>query len=178
VFARARDGSEIDLRTLIDEYGDYIRRVVRHRLDARLRSKFDSLDFVQMVCKSFFSDPGGFDRFESPDRLIAYLAGMARHKVADEQRRRTRRRNGTDREQPMAENLSLLPPANETTPSHHAMAREAYEFFEATESERDREIMRLRCEGLTYDEVARRTGLHERTVRRIVERLLTTHSQD
>ncbi len=176
IFAKACQGSEADLRRLIDEYGPHLQRVVRHRLDERMRAKFDSLDFVQMVWMSFFADPHAVERFDTPERLIGYLAAMARNKVTDEERRRVRKRNGTSLERPIDEQTDAVPQANATTPSQFAMVREAYQIFEANESERDRAIVQLRMQGCTFREIAERMELHERTVRKIVERLVNTHS--
>jgi DNA-directed RNA polymerase specialized sigma24 family protein len=66
---RAIDGSQEDIQRLINEYGDCIQRVVRRRLDTRLRSKFDSLDFVQMVWASFFRDSGSLSGLVLPRSL-------------------------------------------------------------------------------------------------------------
>ena len=50
-------GSEEAAWNFIETYGPHIQRVVRRRLHQSLRSKFDSVDFVQMVWASFFADP-------------------------------------------------------------------------------------------------------------------------
>src|SRR3954453_20689831 len=73
---------------LLDRYGAHVLRVIRHRLDRRLRKEFDSLDFLQDVWKSFFEAPPPGRAFDRPEALIAYLAQMAQHKVVDAHRRR------------------------------------------------------------------------------------------
>lgn len=165
---RASQGSEEDVRLLIKKYGHVIQRVVRRRLDMRLRSKFDSLDFVQMVWASFFRDREDVARFQTADELIRYLVSMARNKVIDEERRRiTGIKYNTTREQPLAEDD---PPAADGTPSQIAIARESYQLM--TESDRDREILRLRMSGVSYEAISRQVGVHERTVRKIIGRIL------
>ena len=47
-------GSEDAAWELVERYGELIRRAVRRVLNKKLRSKFDSLDFVQLVWSSFF----------------------------------------------------------------------------------------------------------------------------
>lgn len=49
LIGRVREGSEDAAWQLVERYGGHIRRTVRRALDPRLRSKFDSLDFVQSV---------------------------------------------------------------------------------------------------------------------------------
>ena len=78
---RVHEGSEDAAWQLVGQYGDPIRRAVRRALNARLRSKFDSLDFVQLVWSSFFRDRGRLDRFNHPEELVAFLVTMARNKV-------------------------------------------------------------------------------------------------
>ena len=85
---RVREGSEDAAWELVDQYGDSIRRAVRRVLNERLRSKFDSLDFVQVVWNSLFRVRDKLDRFDRPEELAAYLVTMARNKVGMEVRRR------------------------------------------------------------------------------------------
>ena len=52
------------------------------------------------------------------------------------------------------------------------MARERWATIMSTQSERNREIVRLRISGLTYQEIAEKLEIHERTARRVIEELL------
>jgi len=54
---QARAGSDSAARELIERFGPFILRVIRNRLDPRLRSIFDSADFSQAVWASFFAMP-------------------------------------------------------------------------------------------------------------------------
>lgn len=167
---RASQGSEEDLRKLIDKYGHHIKRVVRRRLDVRLRSKFDSVDFVQMVWASFFRERDDLARFDRAEDLIRFLATLARNKVIDEERRRILgiKYNAT-RERPLEESDH---PDEEGTPSQIAMARERWTLMISAESERDRDVLRMRMGGASYSEISEQLGIHERTVRKIIGRIL------
>ena len=46
---QAQSGSQDAMCQLIERYAPYIVRVVRRKLSRAIRSKFDSLDFVQAV---------------------------------------------------------------------------------------------------------------------------------
>src|SRR5713101_9460007 len=87
-----QDGSEEAARTFLDKYGSYILKVIRRRLAPRLRSKFDSSDFLQDTWASFFRDPPPPDAFSDPEALLAFLAQMARNKVDQTNRQRLQRR--------------------------------------------------------------------------------------
>src|SRR5262245_40754352 len=87
----AQAGSEDAARELYDTYVQYIRKCVRHRLWRRLRSKFDSQDFVQQVWLSFFRD-GSLPDFQTPAELLAYFKSMAENKVTFEARHRQMQR--------------------------------------------------------------------------------------
>ncbi len=169
---RAIAGSQEDIQRLIDQYGQNIQRVVRRRLDTRLRSKFDSLDFVQMVWASFFRDSGQLERFGAPEEFVRFLVTMARNKVVDEERRRlTGARYNCTQETSYDEAQQPAANAAMATPSQFAIAREQFQRFVTNESERDREVIRLRMDGASFVEISQTLGINERTARRIVDRL-------
>lgn len=169
-----RAGSPDAVRRLIDVYGPHLQRVIRRRLDQRLRSKFDSIDFMQMVWASFFHSPGDLSQLREPNDLIRYLCSVARHKLISEHRRRI----GTDkydvqREQSLHETpweqrrVQGGPPS----PSQLAIARERWERLTLDRPARERQILELRARGVTCVEIGQQLGIHERTVRAVIERL-------
>ena len=65
--------------------------MVRGRLPRKLRTHFDSTDFVQSVWKSFFSDLRSRPlEFANVHHLRAFLAGVVRNKVYEQHRRLSR----------------------------------------------------------------------------------------
>src|SRR3954464_3304911 len=86
--ARIRAGDESAARELLARYEAQVRLVVRRQLPRLLRSRVDSMDFLQSVWGSFFRRMrSGPDEFEDPRYLVAFLARAARNKVIDEYRR-------------------------------------------------------------------------------------------
>jgi RNA polymerase sigma factor (sigma-70 family) len=169
---RAITGSQEDIQRLINDYGHCIQRVVRRRLDTRLRSKFDSLDFVQMVWASFFRDSGQPDRFGAPEEFVRYLVTMARNKVVDEERRRLKgARYNCTQETSYDESQHPASGAAMATPSQFAIAREQFQRLVTNESERDREVVRMKMNGASFVEISQALGINERTARRVVDRL-------
>src|SRR3954453_382767 len=82
---------------LVRGYEPTIRRAVRFRLaDARLGNLLDSMDICQSVLASFFvrAASGQYD-LETPEKLLALLATMARNKLVSQAcRQRAQRRGG------------------------------------------------------------------------------------
>ncbi len=170
-----RAGSPEAVWKLISEYGPHIQRVVRRKLDRRMRSKFDSLDFVQMVWASVFRNPHEICALAGPQDLIRYLAALGRRKVIMEYRRRIQRdtKYNLTREQSLDDAAVTPPPVDteEPTPSELAIAREQWEEFFRRQPERDRSIVQMRIQGSTFLEIAQQLGIHERTARKVISRL-------
>jgi RNA polymerase sigma-70 factor (ECF subfamily) len=171
--AELSSGSEQAVWEFIQTYGPHIQRLVRRRLHQSMRSKFDSIDFVQMVWASFFTDPLQIARFKTPNDLLRFLAAIARNKVLEESRRRTKfQKYNVNRERPLEQ--SELPESSRhkfETPSQFAIAQETWETMIDHQSERNQTILEMRRNGATFIEIGATLGIHERTVRQVVRKL-------
>ena len=111
----------------------------------------------------------------SPGHFRAYLTGVARNKVLEEFRRRTRTRKfDLGREEPLYVRRGLHDaprdlPGYDPSPSQVAQADECWDRLVAGRTPIEAQIVRLRSEGRTLDEIAASTGLSERSVRRAIE---------
>ncbi|HZL88162.1 MAG TPA: RNA polymerase sigma factor [Pirellulaceae bacterium] len=173
---RLGQGSQDAAWELIEVYGPHVQRYVRRTLTSDLRSKFDSIDFAQIVWASFFREPQRIRQLTTPQQLLAYLASMARNKVIDESRRRldsqkhnVRREVSLEQTDPEAAR-SLH--SHDPSPSSVAVARERWSRLVEAQPEDVRRILELRFQGETYCEIARRMHVNERTVRRAIARLV------
>ena len=129
LLARVRAGDETATRTLLQCFEDDVRKAVRGRLPRALRTQFDSMDFVQSVWESFFSscdqDP---EAFQDARHLRGYLAGVARNKVLEVHRQRTRtKKYDMNREERLEarrgdQDVRRELPAGGPTPSQDAQA--------------------------------------------------------
>ena len=100
LLARIRNGDEGAARELLTRYEPKIRLVVRRQLPRLLRSRFDSLDFLQSVWGSFFHKiQTGSNDLEEEQNLITFLAWAARNKVIDEYRRAATQKQDINREE-------------------------------------------------------------------------------
>lgn len=101
LIARIQGGDEEAARELLNRYESKVRMVVRRQLPRLLRSRFDSLDFLQSVWGSFFHRiRTGPNDLEEERNLIAFLAWAARNKVIDEYRRAASQKQNINREAP------------------------------------------------------------------------------
>lgn len=170
---RVCSGSEDAIWDFIETYGPHIQRVVRRRLHHGMRTKFDSVDFVQMVWASFFADMRRIAEMGDPEELISYLVNIARNKVIEETRRRlTYERYNLRRERPLTTSDLSEPQSirKHDTPSQHLIAKERLEQVMGTcGSLRNQRILEMRMRGQTYVEIAKTLGIHERTVRQVVD---------
>jgi RNA polymerase sigma-70 factor (ECF subfamily) len=148
----------------------YLRMVVRKKLPARLRTKFDSMDVVQSVwadvLRGFREDGWHFD---DEAHLRAFLAKLTRNRFIDRFRRH---RTAVAREQVFTdlqqadELVSQLP-----GPSELVQADELAERMVALCAPAHREIVRMRMRGVAVAEIATRVGLHVGSVHRILREL-------
>ncbi len=173
---RVQGGSEDAAWEVFDRYGGFIRRAVRRILKPQLRSKFDSIDFVQCVWLSFFRVRERADRFERPQHLIKFLAGMARNKVQLEARKRmTTEKHDIGREVPFGDSLGEDGPriaASQLEPVDAAIAREQWEQMLQDQPPHYRRIIELKLQGYTCAEIGKILALDAQTIRRFLKKLL------
>ncbi len=172
--ARIHAGDETAARELLTRYEAEVRLVVRRQLPRLLRSRFDSLDFLQSVWGSFFRRVRtGPAEFEDSRHLVAFLARAAKNKVIDEYRRAASRKQDMHREEPLWVDGGRPKdlPADTDSPSEVAQAREVFGRLRDLVPEGRRTIVELKAEGLSSKDIGERLGISERTVQRVLEDL-------
>lgn len=170
-----QSGSEEAAQELLRLYGDHIYRVVRQRLHQRMRTRFDSSDFVQIVWKSFFANLEVISKFRRSEQLIGFLVRITSNKVIDEFRRNLMMQKANiNRECSLNDSRAGIQPelpARGDTASEIAMAREWWSRITKDQPAHYVEILELRAEGATFKEIARKMKLNERTVRRVIRKI-------
>jgi RNA polymerase sigma factor (sigma-70 family) len=168
-----QEGSEEAARQFLARYGKYIRHVVRRHLLQKLRAKFDSEDFLQDVCASFFSQPPGPEDFSDPAALLDFLGKIARNKVTDAARQRLAWRWDVNRENSLDGSAKLAAEGLATgdpTPSEVAAAEDTCRALAGPHAHH-RQLLHLLRNGYTQEEIARVLGLSVRHVKRLVQQL-------
>jgi RNA polymerase sigma-70 factor (ECF subfamily) len=173
----AVSGSEDAARQLTERYGHYLRVAVRRWLHKRLRTQFDSLDFVQDVWASFFARGYNKTAFNDPKQLIELLRRMARNKVVTVFRRKFQTQKANiNREQSLQEaqekhGLQLID-RQQATPSQIVSGDEEWEKFLNGQLPAYREVLRRYGDGRDVPTIARELAVSERTVRRVLRHVL------
>lgn len=169
-----QEGSHEAAKELAETYGDHVLRCVRGRLPRRLRSQYDSIDFVQLVWKSVFTVPEKLAKVRDADQFVRILAGMARNKVAVVDRQLQTLKKDVEREVQLDESCPIAGPhpvSRDPTPSATASFREQWDRMVQQQSQRDGQVVKMRYEGSTFQEIAKNLNMDEATARKIMRRL-------
>ena len=159
-----QEGSEGAARKLVDRYGSALLRVIRRRLDPKLRQQFDSIDFLQEALATFLCQPPAPEAFDSAEALFSFLANLARNKVVSAQRYSSRPKAVVGEPTPDA-STNVQPrtgPAHTSAPAGHSPSAEKV---------RPENILSLLREGMSYREIALALGIQVKQVQRVVERI-------
>lgn len=165
LFEEMRGGSDKAAWELVERYGPHVHAIVRKRMGASLRRSHDTGDFVQQAWASLFRGMPRFKNVNDPGRFVGLLATIACRRLANEVRRKT----------PIdpdlvdgatAENQAGSP----NTPSQVAIVRERWFRLIDGMPQTHQAVINLRLKGHTYGEIAEKTGLNEKTARRIVKK--------
>ncbi len=177
VIRRARAGDDEATAQLLSLFEAEVRTMVRVRLPRSLRNQFDSMDFVQAVWKSVFTgantDPNPV-AFADEAQFRGFLAGVARNKVYEEHRRQTRTKKydiGREERLYVQKGGREVPrdvPGSDPTPSENAQADDRLGQLVQGRTDEEVEIIILRRQSLTYEEIATKIGWNERSVRRVI----------
>lgn len=172
--ARIQAGDEEAARELLRRYEPEVRLVVRRQLPRLLRSRFDSLDFLQSVWGDFFQRVRtGPAEFQDSRHLVGFLARAAKNKVIDQYRRAASQKADMHREEPLFNDAGPRRdlPDGADSPSDLAEAREAFDrLLDMVPADR-RTLLELKAAGLSSREIGGRLGVSERTVQRVLEDL-------
>ncbi len=172
---RISEGSEEAAWELVEQHGEALRRAVRRALDRRLRTRFDSLDFVQQVWSSFFRTREHADRVTRPEELVALLVGITRNKV----NMAVRRHLATEKRDLNRERLIDREGTedHQATPEDMAIARERWSKLMEGQPNHYRQIICMKLQGYSCPEIAQSLNLAETTVRRFLDKLLDESSE-
>jgi RNA polymerase sigma-70 factor (ECF subfamily) len=159
-------GNEEVVEQVVRAYEHYLRMVVRRQLPQHLRAKFDSIDIVQSVWADVVD---GFRdarwQFADEAHLKAFLVRAARNRLIDQGRRQRAMAGNEQAEagEPMAQVADPQP-----RPSETCGAEDLWRQMIQSCPPQHREILVLKRDGASLDEIAARTGLHKSSVRRIL----------
>ncbi len=165
---------------LFDEYAHHFRWLIRRKLKHRLRSLFDSEDFMQRTRMVLLQRELEQSIFSSPEAFTAYLCRAAENIVNEANRQQT-----GEQKRDLGREVALEAPcvnpekdlvSSETGPLETAEANDEWDRLLRACPQRERGILVLLRQGYSHAETAARLGLNERTIRRLIERLRESQS--
>lgn len=181
--ALAKGGDEDAVNQLCSVYGERVRRIIRLRLDRRLRPKLDSVDVVQ---DALILALDGLDDFtyKNEGDFLRWLSKIAENRLRDIFDRFHADKRDVHKEIPFKKegrsteggSVGAAGPMRTTTPSVIACKKEAMDRLEKALDElkpQYKEIIVLKkIEGLSHAEIADRLGKNTGAVRMLLARAM------
>lgn len=168
-----RHGDNAVVREFCARYGDMLRRLADRHMTPGLQRRVDPDDVVQSVCRTFLRrvQLGQFTLSDS-ESLWQLLCAITLTKVRMQARHHTSQKRSLSREEAVGDDAAVPePPAPGPAPDEAAEFADAYQKVLASLDAEERQVVELKLQDCTNEEVAQRLGSSERTVRRIVKRI-------
>jgi RNA polymerase sigma-70 factor (ECF subfamily) len=166
-------------RVFCRTYGQSLERLADKRIQPALRRRFGPESVCQSVCRSFLRRAGaGEYQLSDSEELWRLLCAITLTKVREKARFHRRQKRSVDREQGIdadreveGKNNAFEPVQQDPSPAQAAEFKEQFEQLLCQFDEEEQQIIELKLQEHTNDEIAARMGCSERTVRRLVQRL-------
>lgn len=183
---RWQSGSQTAAQQLFDNYVNRLLLLARWHISDRLRTRIDPDDVVQSVFRTFFfrvkNDSFTFDE---ADDLFKLLARITLHKTLRQVAYHRASRRSPEREQPASRTEDdALMQLMDTEPDPETVVEFAdhLKTFLGKFSNQEQQIIELRLQGHTSEEIAEKLGTYDRKIRRVLERIhaqaIQEHAQE
>ena len=165
-------------RVFWEHYGPLLEAVAQRQISQRLQRRVGPDDVVQSACRTFFRRMSS-GQFELPDseslwRLMCTITVTKARRAARDQ---SRQKRGMDQEQYIdatnadgTSNHAQIESENQT-PYEAVAVADQLETLLGRLSEEECNVLDLKLQQLTNDEIAAQIGCSERTVRRLVKKI-------
>lgn len=179
---RCRDGDQNAARQLFDHYVNRLLPLARLRLSQRLASRVDPEDIVQSVFRTFFKRlKAGEFHIQEADDLCKLLVRITMHKTLRQVAfHKAGKRNfametgqGNESQDQMLQLLGRDPGPDVTVTFLNQL-----EHFLGRLQPMERDILELRMQGFTNEEIAEKLGIYDRKIRRVIERVRALAEQE
>lgn len=179
----AKKGDEAALYQLYSVYGERIRRIIRLRLDKKLRPKLDSIDVVQDALILALEGLENFT-YKNEGDFLRWLSTIAENKLHDIVDKFHTDKRDVHKEIPfkiegrstMGGSIGAAEPMRTTTPSVITCRKEALDKLEQAldnlRPEYKQVIVLKKIEGLSHAEIAERLGKNSGAVRMLLARAM------
>jgi RNA polymerase sigma-70 factor (ECF subfamily) len=177
-----RAGNQDAARALFERYSGRLVALARRHISNRLGRRVDPEDIVQSVFRTFFRRAQtGELRLYDPDHLCALLARITIHKALDQVSfHKAAKRNfnldagsGSPEHEMVGQVLD-----HEPTPEAVNLFLDQLEHLLSQLQPDERQILEMRMQGYTVEEIARRLDTYDRKIYRILERIRALAEQE
>jgi RNA polymerase sigma-70 factor (ECF subfamily) len=170
-----RQGSQDAARQIVERYIDRLLLLARRRISQRLASRVDAEDIVQSVFQTFFKrlKEGQFS-FSEQDDLCKLLVRITLHKTLRRIafHKAAKRDPGLETEQGEHHRERLLALLDqEPTPEATVAFLDQLEHFLERLKPQERQILELRLQGHSNEDIGQKLGVYDRKIRRAIERV-------
>jgi RNA polymerase sigma-70 factor (ECF subfamily) len=173
---RWRKGDGDAAKLLFNRYSERLVELARHRIGQRLARRVDPEDVVQSVFRTFFkrAKDGRFS-IEDPDDLAKLLVKITVHKTLRQvNHNKAAKRDltleasggGDENQEMLAQVLNREP-----TPDAINTFLDQLEHVFGQLDDQEKQILELRLENYSTEEIAKKLGTYDRKIRRVMERI-------
>lgn len=164
-----RDNDDSAVADFWTRYEERLRRLAERNLSDRMKRRVDADDLVQSAFRTFLRRAGQ-DEFHLRDRqnLLSLLTTITLNKIRQKVRYFAAQKRGSDSDQ-YFETMADLG-GNQPTPDEEAALREIEDLLKGLDEEQQ-QVVDLKLQNHTNEEIARQLQCSERTVRRMIKRV-------
>ena len=172
-----RVGDPVVEREFWDRHGAALQRLADGHIKGRLKARVEADDVVNSAYRTFLRRARGGE-FQLPDSAALWrlLCAITLTKVREQVRFHRRQKRGVDQEVPLApatdsraEGMAVADPG--PPPDEALLIADQMQHLLAALDAEERQIVELKLQDLTHEEVAAQLDCSERTVRRILKRV-------
>ncbi len=170
-----RKGDNEAAKELFDRYLERLLNLARRRISQRLASRVDPEDIVQSVFRTFFGRlRDGQFQIADQDDLCKLLMRITLHKTLRQVAfHKAGKRNPSAEvgqgEESQERLVDLLD--REPTPEAEVAFLDQLEHFLGNLRPDERQILEMRMQGYSNDDIAAKLGIYDRKIRRVIERI-------
>jgi RNA polymerase sigma factor (sigma-70 family) len=172
---RWKAGDERAAKELFDTYVDRLMALARRRISQRLASRVDPEDIVQSVFRTFFGRvKAGKFQFQDQDDLCKLLVRITINKTMRQVDFHTAaKRNPGQETRQSDEAYDHLPEllAGEPSPEVTVAFLDQLEHFLGELRPQERQILEMRMQGYSNEEIAAKLDIYDRKIRRVMEHI-------
>ena len=177
LIAGLRDGDSRHQLAFWEQYGPLLHQVAEKNLSPGLRRRLGPEDVVQSACRTFLrrAQVGQFQLADT-DALWRLLCVITLTKIREQARFHLRQKRGLQQEAHAhvpqgSDSISWDVAAPQPTPSEAIAFADQLEQLLSSFDEEERQIVDLKLQDFTQEEIAEKMACSERTVRRILKRV-------